>query len=33
MMMNLKDWEDEESQEDEKYWFTKDKVDKIQACS
>ena len=27
----FEDWEDEESQEDEKYWFTKDKVDKIQA--
>ena len=25
------DWEDEESQDDEKYWFTKDKVDRIQA--
>ena len=27
----FEDWEDEESQDDEKYWFTKDKVDKIQA--
>jgi len=27
----FEDWEDEESQNDEKYWFTKDKVDKIQA--
>ena len=25
------DWEDEEIKDDEKYWFTKDKVDKIQA--
>ena len=25
------DWEDAGSQDDEKYWFTKDKVDKIQA--
>ena len=25
------DWEDEESQDDEKYWFTKDKINKIQA--
>jgi len=24
------DWEDEENQDDEKYWFTKDKVSKIQ---
>ncbi len=24
------DWEDEETQGDEKYWFTKDKIDKIQ---
>ena len=27
----FEDWGDEESQDDEKYWFTKDKVDKIQA--
>jgi uncharacterized protein len=27
----FEDWEDEENQNDEKYWFTKDKVDKIQA--
>jgi len=27
----FEDWEDEESQDDEKYWFTKDKIDKIQA--
>jgi uncharacterized protein len=25
------DWEDKENQDDEKYWFTKDKIDKIQA--
>ena len=24
-------WDDEESQDDEKYWFTKDKIDKIQS--
>ena len=27
----FEDWEDSESQDDEKYWFTKDKIDKIQA--
>jgi len=27
----FEDWVNEESQDDEKYWFTKDKVDKIQA--
>jgi uncharacterized protein len=27
----FEDWEDEESKDDEKYWFTKDKIDKIQA--
>ena len=27
----FKDWEDEDNQDDEKYWFTKDKVDRIQA--
>ena len=27
----FEDWGDEEDQDDEKYWFTKDKVDKIQA--
>ena len=27
----FEDWEDEENQDEEKYWFTKDKVDKIQA--
>ena len=27
----FEDWGDEESQNNEKYWFTKDKVDKIQA--
>ena len=27
----FEDWEDEDNQDDEKYWFTKDKVDKIQA--
>ena len=27
----FEDWEDEEGQSDEKYWFTKDKIDKIQA--
>ena len=27
----FEDWEDEENQDDEKYWFTKDKIDKIQA--
>jgi uncharacterized protein len=27
----FEDWGDEDSQDDEKYWFTKDKVDKIQA--
>ncbi|MDB9936728.1 MMPL family transporter [Candidatus Pelagibacter sp.] len=26
----FEDWGDEESQDDEKYWFTKDKIDKIQ---
>ena len=26
----FEDWGDEENQDDEKYWFTKDKVDKIQ---
>ena len=26
----FEDWQDEESQDNEKYWFTKDKVDKIQ---
>ena len=26
----FEDWEDGENQDDEKYWFTKDKVDKIQ---
>ena len=26
----FEDWEDEENKDDEKYWFTKDKVDKIQ---
>jgi len=26
----FEDWEDEENQDDAKYWFTKDKVDKIQ---
>jgi predicted RND superfamily exporter protein len=28
---DFEDWGDEESKGDEKYWFTKDKVDKIQA--
>ena len=28
---DFEDWGDEENQDDEKYWFTKDKVDKIQA--
>jgi predicted RND superfamily exporter protein len=28
---NFEDWGDDENQNDEKYWFTKDKVDKIQA--
>ena len=28
---DFEDWTDEENQDDEKYWFTKDKVDKIQA--
>jgi len=27
----FEDWGDEENQDDEKYWFTKDKIDKIQA--
>ena len=27
---DFEDWGDEESQDDEKYWFTKDKVDRIQ---
>ena len=27
----FEDWGDEENQDDEKYWFTKDKVDKIQS--
>ena len=27
----FEDWGDEDSKDDEKYWFTKDKVDKIQA--
>ncbi|MDA7750330.1 MMPL family transporter [Candidatus Pelagibacter sp.] len=27
----FEDWEDKENQDDEKYWFTKDKVDRIQA--
>ena len=27
----FEDWEDEDSEDGEKYWFTKDKVDKIQA--
>ena len=27
----FEDWDDEESQDDEKYWFTKDKIDKIQS--
>ena len=27
----FEDWGDEDSQNDEKYWFTKDKIDKIQA--
>jgi len=27
----FEDWGDEENQDDEKYWFTKDKVDRIQA--
>jgi len=27
----FEDWGDEEKQDDEKYWFTKDKIDKIQA--
>lgn len=27
---DFEDWGDEENQDDEKYWFTKDKVDKIQ---
>ena len=26
---DFKDWEDEEDADDEKYWFTKDKIDKI----
>ena len=26
----FEDWEDDESQNDEKYWFTKDKIEKIQ---
>ena len=30
-MMNLKIGEMKKDQDDEKYWFTKDKVDKIQA--
>ena len=29
----FEDWGDEETQDDEKYWFTKDKIDKIQASS
>ncbi|MDB9812534.1 MMPL family transporter [Candidatus Pelagibacter sp.] len=28
---DFEDWGEEENQDDEKYWFTKDKVDKIQA--
>ena len=28
---NFEDWEDEEALDDDKYWFTKDKIDKIQA--
>jgi len=28
---DFEDWGDDENQNDEKYWFTKDKVDKIQA--
>ena len=27
----FEDWGDEENQDDDKYWFTKDKIDKIQA--
>ena len=27
----FEDWEDKENQDDEKYWFTKDKIDRIQA--
>ena len=27
--MNLKIGDDEDSQSDEKYWFTKDKIDRI----
>ena len=27
----FEDWEDEDNQNDEKYWFTKDKVDRIEA--
>ena len=27
----FEDWEDEENKDDKKYWFTKDKIDKIQA--
>jgi predicted RND superfamily exporter protein len=27
----FEDWRDEENQDDDKYWFTKDKIDKIQA--
>jgi uncharacterized protein len=27
----FEDWGDEENEDDEKYWFTKDKIDKIQA--
>ena len=26
----FEDWEDQDSQDDEKYWFTKDKIDRIQ---
>ena len=29
----FEDWDNEENNDDEKYWFTKDKVDKIQAVS
>ena len=28
---DFEDWEDDESQSDDKYWFTKDKIDKIEA--
>ena len=28
-MMNLDDWGDQDQQDDEKYWFTKDKIDTI----